>query len=206
MVVAQLQREEVLALTRRHLGLPDSDGSASIADNAYIAAILRHCAGFLCPCSGATLRAATRESLRLLVDEPKLDEHIDEAIESLTVGGDLLELTHATTDDVAVKGTWVFAAPPGYVVRPTGSIFLTGIVADQDTYLPRTLSERILYDDYTRMLVPEADEELVGELAEFGLQKISQETWLKCPRAQLATKFLSDLKLSLRSGRERGNP
>lgn len=205
--VAQRQPEEVLALTRRQLGLPLSENMASMADEACLASLVRHSAGFLCPCSPTTLRSAVRESLRFLIVDHELDKRIDESIENLTVGGDLLELSHVTTNDEAVKGTWVFAAPPAFVVRPMGSIFLTGIVADQDTYLPRALSKRIQYDGCTRMLVPDpdTDEDLTGELAALGLHQLSQDTWLKCPRARPADIFLSDLEQRLRSGARSGD-
>ena len=202
MAIVKCQPREVLDLARCQLGLPQSE---SVADDVYIAAVLRHCAGFLCPCSGTTLKTTVRESLHYLIDNGGLDEQIDTAIENLTVGGDLLELNHVTTNDAAAKGTWIFAAPPGYVVRKTGSIFLTGVVEDQDTYLPKTLSERIRYKDCTRILVPESYEDLIGELAELGLQKISQDSWLKCPRAQSATEFLSGLKRRLLSGSRSGD-
>lgn len=205
MVIAQRQPEEVLALTRRQLGLPHSENMVSMADEAHIASVVRHSAGFLCPCSATTLRAAARESLRFLVDDDELDKRIDAAIETLTVGGDLLELNHVTTGDEAVRGTWVFAAPPGFVVRPNGSVFLTGIVADQDTYLPKSLSERIQYDGCTRMLLPDTDEDLADQLAELGLQRLSQDTWLKCPRAQPAEKLLSNLERRLRAGGQSGD-
>ena len=205
MVVTQRRPEEVLALTRRQLGLPLSENMTSMADEACIASLVRHSAGFLCPCSPTTLRSAVRESLRFLIADHELDKRIDESIENLTVGGDLLELSHVTTNDEAVKGTWVFAAPPGFVIRPKGSIFLTGIVADQDTYFPRALSERIQYDGCTRMLVPDTDEDLAGELAELGLHHLSQDTWLKCPRAQPPEAFLSDLERRLRSGARSGD-
>ena len=38
------------------------------------------------------------------------------------IGGDLLELNQVTIDDPDRKGTWLFAAPPGFVVRPDGSV------------------------------------------------------------------------------------
>ena len=66
--VAQRQPEEVLALTERQLGLPLSENIASMADEACLASLVRHSAGFLCPCSPMTLRSVVRESLRFIVE------------------------------------------------------------------------------------------------------------------------------------------
>ena len=183
MTVTVITSDEVLAGCRRMLGL--SPGDCEI-DNAFIAAFLRHTAGICCPCSAATLRATALESLQYLSDDNALATKIDDAIEGLIVGGDLLELSQVTTDDPAVRGTWLFAAPPSFTMRPSGSIFLTGIVADRDTYLPSELMARIHYDGYTRAIMPKPNENLPEELAALGLQKLSEETWLKLPKLQSA--------------------
>jgi hypothetical protein len=129
---------------------------------------------------------------------------VESAIEGLSVGGDLLELNQVTTDDPDVKGTWLFAAPPSYVVRPNGSIFLAGIVADRDTYLPQELMERIRYDGFTRAIMPTKDEQLAEELSELGLQRLSAESWLKPPKAETAAecaeRYAARLRALSRSG------
>ncbi|MCI0537318.1 MAG: hypothetical protein L0Z50_19050 [Verrucomicrobiales bacterium] len=153
-------------------------------DNEFLAAALRHAAGFLCPCSAASLRSSIVESLKHLADSKDLILMVESAIEGLIIGGDLLELNQVTTDDPDVKGTWLFAAPPSYVVRPNGSIFLTGVVADSDTYLPQALMERIRYDGFTRAIMPMPDEQLADELSELGLQSLSSDNWLKPPKAE----------------------
>ena len=90
---------------------------------------------------------------------------IDDAIEALVVGGDLLELADVVIDDSEVRQTWVFAAPPTFVARPSGSVFLIGIIADQDTFLPSTLAERVLHRGCTRVLEPQPDENLTEKAA-----------------------------------------
>lgn len=197
MVLAEIRREEVLAGCRRTLGLASQDENP--IDNAFLAALVRHTAGFLCPCSAVTLRSAALESLQHLTDDDELVSNIETTIEGLVVGGDLLELTQVTTDDPSVKGTWLFAAPPSYILRPSGSIFLTGIVADRDTYLPQALMARIRYDGHTRAMMPEPNEDLPGELAELGLQQLSQENWLKSPKLQTASKIRENLETKLRA-------
>lgn len=183
MTVAVITREDVLAGCRRMLGLTPQDAAI---DSAFLAALLRHTAGIFCPCAAVTLRAAALDSLKHLSEADELAGKIDDAIEGLVVGGDLLELSQVTTDDPSVKGTWLFAAPPSFIMRPSGSIFLTGIVADRDTYLPSELMSRIHYDGHTRAIMPTPAEDLPEELAALGLQKLSEENWLKLPKMQSA--------------------
>lgn len=206
MALEEVKPGEVLAISRFTLGLPPQvEGDSDAVDDIFLAALLRHSAGFLCPCSAATLRSAAMDSLQYLVVDENLANRIEDIIETLTIGGDLLELSQATTDDPAVRGTWLFAAPPSYVVRPSGDIFLTGIVADQDTYLPSSLAERIRFDGCSRVIVPEGGEDLAGELTELGLQCVSEDNWLKAPRAQPAEKLHADLEARLKSGPRSGS-
>ena len=114
-----------------------------------------------------------------------LTECINEIIEGLIVGGDLLEINDVATDDPEVKGTWVFAAPPGFVVRASGDIFLLGVVPDQDTFLPQSLASRIRYEGFVRVIEPKSDEDMPNELLEQGLQQRSEEVWLKSPKKEL---------------------
>jgi len=205
MVIEAISCEEVLQHSREALGLASK--SECIADNAFIAGLLRHASGFLCPCSPATIRAVALESLQFLLDvnPEELEERINEAIEGLVIGGDLLELHQVTAADPSVKGTWLFAAPPSYIVRPSGSIFLTGIVADRDTYLPQSLMSRIHHDGYTRAIMPDADENLTGELAALGLQELNQNNWLRTPKIQSARKVLAGLEANLNAQSRSGN-
>lgn len=202
MAVAVVAGGEVLAGARRSLGLKAS-GPAQV-DSEFLAAALRHTAGILCPCSGAALRAALIDGLQHLAAAEGLAEQIEDAIEGLIVGGDLLELSQVTTSDSEAKGTWLFAAPPGYVVRPNGSIFLSGIVPDRDTYLPQELMERIKHDGFTRAIMPAKDEQLADQLSELGFQMLTTEHWLKPPKAETAadllTKHTSKLEALTSSG------
>lgn len=197
MVIAAVSSQEVLQRSREVLGLDEP--SECVVDNAFAAGLLRHAAGFLCPCSPATLRTVVLESLQYLVgeSEEELIEKIDDAIEGLVIGGDLLELHHVAAADPSVKGTWLFAAPPSYIVRPSGSIFLTGIVADRDTYLPQSLMSRIHHDGYTRAIMPEAEENLTDELATLGLQELNQNNWLRTPKPQSARDAFAGMEASL---------
>jgi hypothetical protein len=190
MSIAQVRPEEVLRRCRHTLGL--SEDAESLVDDAFVGELLRRAAGIHCPCSRATLRTAIMESLQhLFSDGSSIADRIDTAVEGLIVGGDLLELTDVTTDDPAVKGTWIFAAPPSYVIRPAGGVFLSGVVPDQDTFLPQSLASRVIYESFTRVIVPKPDEDLAAELREQGLQQLSEIIWLKRPKPERAEEMVS---------------
>lgn len=167
-------------------------------DNVLLAALIRRSAGMHCPCSRATLRASALECTQTLaVDEASRPQRIDDAIEALTIGGDLLELDDVTTEDSDVRQTWVFAAPPGFVIRPNGTAFIFGVVPDQDAFLPSSLGDRVLYDGFTRSIDPREGEDLAYELREQGLQELSENVWLKSPKSELPGDFLSRVEKCL---------
>jgi len=185
MVIAPASAADVLKVSRETLGLPALSGG--MVDDAILAASLRRAAGILCPCSPSTLVAAVLESLQYLVEDTNAtEERLDTTVEGLVIGGDLLELNQVTTDDPAVKGTWVFAAPPSFVVRPGGSIFLIGIAADEATPLPASLNARVVYAGVARVLTPQPSEDLPSVLRDLGLLELSESIWLKAPKPESA--------------------
>ena len=187
---------DVLIDCRRTLGL-ERDMDTSI-NETFLAALVRRSAGINCPCSRATLRATLIECIRDLPSTfEKVEEKVDETIEALIVGGDLLDLSDVTIDDSNVKRTWVFAAPPSFVIRPSRSIFLSGVVPDQDTFLPSELMKRVQHRGYARVIEQQSEEDLAQQLGELGLQQISTRTWLKCPPTQSPEELLSQFKLRL---------
>lgn len=182
-MIRQLSVKGVLASSREQLGMPQS----VTIDDTLLAALLRRAAGIHCPCSLATLAAAVMEGLQYIADDSgDLEERIDALAEGLIVIGDLLELHQVTLDDPNAKGTWVFCAPPGFIVRPSGSIFLVGIVPDETTPLPGSLSSRVEYDGVARILLPAEGEDLPAVLRELGLREISASAWLKAPKTENA--------------------
>ena len=188
-MITRVTATEVLAHCRDTLGVP-TDGDTAL-DHSLLAALARRSAGILCPCSRVTLRASLLECMDSLpTSHASLPDAVDDAIEGLIVSGDLLELSDVVMDDLDVKQTWVFAAPPSFVVRPSGSTFLLGIVPDQDTFLPSVLAERVLARGYTRVLEPQPGEDLAGQLSELGLQQLSEHAWLRSPRSEDPADFL----------------
>jgi hypothetical protein len=188
MVIEEISADAVLLASREMLGLPAMRGSA--IDGAMLAASVRRAAGIFCPCSPTTLVSAVSDSLQYLTeDNDELAKRITDAVERLIIGGDLLELSQVTTDDPNVNGTWVFAAPPGFVTRPTGSIFILGIVPDEASPLPVSWSARVTYEGYGRVLTPLAGENLPSVLRELGLLELSEAVWIKTPKPEKAVDF-----------------
>ena len=196
MVINLITANKVLPTCRQILGLPANQHD--VIDGPLLAGLLRRSAGINCPCSRTTLSASLLECLKHLSENEKfLRDRVNEAIEALIVGGDLLELNDVVTDDMAVKGTWVFAAPPSFVVRRSLNIFLFGIVADQDTFLPSFLQDLIVYDGYTRMIEPQSDLDIVKKLRKQGLQQLSESAWFKSPKPKKASTMLDHFKRML---------
>ena len=162
--------------------------------------LLRRAAGIHCPCSRAALRAALTESLAYLQpDLGALAGRLDDLIEAMIVAGDLLELSDVATDDPDVKGTWVFAAPPSFVVRRTGSIFLTGIAPDQDGFLPEHLARRVIRSHVTQFIAPEPGEDLIEQLIAHGLHQLSEAVWLRSPKVQTPEQLIRRFENQLAS-------
>jgi hypothetical protein len=134
MVITEISAREVVRFSREALGLPVPVNGE--IDDPQIAGSIRRAAGILCPCSPSTLADAVLDSFRYLSeDNDDIAERVSAAVEALIICGDLLELNQVTIDDPLVKATWIFAAPPSFVQRPGGSIFLIGITPDAATPL-----------------------------------------------------------------------
>ena len=179
---------DVIRYCRTVLGVQDAGHGIN---DVFLTSMLRRTAGIVCPCSRSVLRYELVESLSHLgEDQESLSERIAVLIDDLIVAGDLLELSDVAYGDTENKGTWVFAAPPAFVERKSGSIFLTGIVPDQDSFLPDELVTRIEFANSTRTIRPRDGEDLAEKLAGEGLMRLSESNWLKAPRKQKAREVL----------------
>ena len=188
-MIEKIEKQDVLKICRETLGLNNS-GCSSV-DHDLLIALVRRCAGICCPCSRATLRRSLIEALQYLSDsEEFLAERIEAIVEGLVVTGDLLELHDVSALDPSVRGTWVFAAPASYVIRPNGDFFVIGTVSDQDVFLPHSLASRVRARGYTRLITPEPGEDLAERMEEQGLQRLSERSWLRSPKAEEAGRVL----------------
>ncbi len=194
-MISEISPRDVITYCRTALGI--STNKSGI-DDVLLSGLLRRCAGILCPCSRTALRIALTESLIYLdTDSNALAKRLGMIVDNLIVSGDLLELSEVTTDDPDVRGTWVFAAPPSFVVRPSGSVFLSGIVPDQDAFLPESLDARIVYSRCTRHILPKPGEDLAEILSSAGLIPLPEKVWLKAPKALPPEELLKKFKQQL---------
>lgn len=198
-MIERVTPEQVLARCRETLGLAHRADDA--IDEVLLAALLRHSAGIHCPCSRATLRTSVFESTQALSPQlGGLANRLDDTIEALIIGGDLLELNDVITDDSSVRQTWVFAAPPSFVVRPSGAAFVFGVVPDQDMFLPSSMNSRLHHEGFTRSIAPRPEEDLAQELRNHGLQQLSVAAWLKSPRRESAADMLNRFEQRVSGG------
>lgn len=186
---------DILQYCRSILNL---QGIGEGVDDIFLSAMLRRAAGSLCPCSRAVLRAALVDSLSQLDQQlDTLPARLEGLIDDLLVAGDLLELSDVSTGDAEAKGTWVFAAPPSFVERKSGNMFLIGIVPDQDRWLPESIRDRVVFSNNTRSIKPQAGEDLAAQLVSEGLTRLSETTWLKAPKTVPPTEALSKARQRL---------
>ncbi len=118
----------------------------------------------------------------LTPDDVDFGERVETAIETLVAIGDLLELGDVALEGDVVKGTWLVAAPPAFVARESGSVFLLGLSADEQTPLPMEMRSRVAFLRTLRTIDPVPDEDLPAVLRDFGMRELSSAAWLRAPR------------------------
>jgi hypothetical protein len=193
-MITKLSASELLSTSRTQLGLPPAPTQP--VDDAFLAASLRRAAGFLCPCSASSLARTVSEALTKLSPEPEHEqiiERIDAVIETLTVVGDLLELSQVVIDDPDAKQGSLFAAPPSFSVRPDGTAFLIGIASDEVIPLPASLASRVTYQGCSRVLVSQNSEDLGVLLHDLGLIELSASVWLAAPKKATSQDFCESM-------------
>ena len=189
-MIAAATDADILCTARGGLGL----GAIGGLDDVYVAASLRRLAGFLCPCSPRTLVRTMAEAHRgLYLDDPEFPDRVEEIVEALVAIGDLLELSDVATLDETVKGTWVFAAPPAFVLRPSGSALILGVSADEPTPLPANLRSRVIYKGVARWLEAAPGEDLKATLLGLGLNEMASDRWSRPPRGQPAAMLIAEM-------------
>lgn len=196
-MISVVEPKDVLASAWTSLGLPGTAPGLVLSD-VYIAASLRRLSGFLCPCSPKTLTAALVESHQHLTPSPQdFRERVEQTVDDLVAAGDLLELSNVSTLDESVRQTWVFAAPPAFVARPSGNVFLIGLAPDEASPIPAALRGRLRFEGPTRLIDPLEGEDLGGTLRDLGLRQLSAEAWLRLPKAEDAKSHLAAMKAKL---------
>lgn len=186
----RLTTVEVHAQKIRELGL-DAE-ALDLAAPEGIAAALRRAAGYLCPCSAATLvRAAVRPLRGLVPDMDQVKELVEATLEAMVAHGDVLEQPELQ-DGSPTTRVLLYAAPASFVVRQSGLVVLLGVAADQLSPLPAEFERRIRHLGHVRRLSPSsATEDLRVELRQLGLLELASGAWLKEPKPNTAVQAVA---------------
>lgn len=196
-MIELVDAQAVVATASASLGVEQE--KAGVLAPSYSAAAIRRLAGFLCPCSPRTLvRAMVDSHFGLFADQDIFVELVERSIETLVALGDLLELSDVALVGEQVRSTWLVAAPPAFVARPSGSSFILGLSADEQTPLPTEVRTRVVSRNGIRYIDPLPGEDLAAMLRELGMRELSNITWLKCPKIVSPTDLIAsyDTKLS----------
>jgi hypothetical protein len=188
-----LAPKELHACGVRTLGL-DAEACDLLSVEA-IAAALRRAAGFLCPCPQRTLVQAVVEPLeRVAGDKELFCEGVENTLEAMITYGDLLEEYEVAVVERSRPSALLYAAPPSFVWRDSGAVFLIGIAPDHASPLPERLTARIDYLNHVRLLVPKSGENLRGDLKQLGLTELSMNVWRKeAPQHETSNEHLRRL-------------
>lgn len=200
-MIEEVSADGLIRATRSILGLP---GESCEIDEPYIAASLRRLAGFLCPCSPSTLIMAMLESHLNFANKEEFRVRVATTVETLVAIGDLLEVGDVSFQEDSFKGTWLAAAPPAFVARDSGSVFLLGLSADEQTPLPSEMRSRVAVARAIRSIDPEPNEDLSVILRELGMRELSLSSWLKVPKWLSAKEVVAAYNAKLDSRQRSG--
>lgn len=199
----RLQVAEVRTQSVASLGLDTS--AHTLTSDSSIAAALRRCASFLCPCAASSLVRAVMNPLRGLVDDPAATKgQIEEMLDTLIAHGDLFEYRDPTVS-AASSNVIVYAAPCGFVRRGSGATILLGVSADQLTALPDDLESRVEHVRHVRWMHPQAGEDLQGDLLQLGLIEIPYDRWIKEPSKDSAAQHVASLNQRMDAAQASGD-
>jgi hypothetical protein len=159
-----------------------------------IAGALRRAASFLCPCGAATLVRTVVRPLQGLVDDlQEMKVLVEETLEAMVAQGDIFEHRDVEESTGHEKAALLYAAPPAFVLRRSGTVILLGIASDQLSALPDDLEARIEYVNHVRRLTSAPGEDLRTDLIQLGLIEISYEGWLRTPSVETPAEHVARL-------------
>ena len=200
MGIRRLTAVEVHATKVAELGLGQT--SLDLTSTEAVAAALRRAARFLCPCAATTLVRTVEEPLRGLVEDMEhTKQTVRETLEAMIAHGDFFEYRDMEADDLSRAAVLLYAAPPSFVTRDSGSAILLGVF---DPSLD-SLAVRIEYMNHLRRLSSVAGEDLSSELQLLGFVEVSHDNWLQMPRRETPAQHLARFDRLLDAAQPSGN-
>ena len=190
----------VIEKTTFSLGIGQApQGNGELSD-AFLCELLRRVAGFHCPCSPSTMRMVVMQSLLgLIAQQVDLERRIEQSIEALQTGGDLIEAHYVTDSDGRAKGTFLYLAPPSFVEYPSGTIRVVGMASEETTPLPASIRARLKWEGPARLLESNPSESFAEILKDAGFAQQSFKSWLRLPSATTAHEYRKQIDNALQS-------
>lgn len=171
LTLAELQARAVA-----DLGLDASASDLSTPES--LAAILRRAAVARCPCSPRSLVDAALVAVRGILDREAIREHLENALDALIGYGDLIELME-TKPEASRASRLIYVAPPSFVVRKSGTIFLIGAVDEWRDSLADISIELV---GHVRMIQAGKDApQIRRRLLEHSFIELPERAWLFSP-------------------------
>lgn len=166
-----------------------------------LAALLRRCGAFNCPCSPSTLMRSALPLLNGVRDDQQSRDSLVDLIEQLVSYGDLIESREITGRSAA---RLLYVAVPAFVEVSPNKFVILGIAADDNQLVPSDLARSIDYHGHARVLRSSDKTQTRMRLIAAGLMEIRSDDWLKAPQPQPASQhvraYLNVLSQSERPG------
>jgi hypothetical protein len=178
----------------------------NINTEEVIACSIRRVASFLSPCSPSALISAATEPLKGLIENLDIfRDSVEDSLESLVAFGDLLNIDYDVQDPRGYRGPTIFAAPPCFVRRRSGTLVLIGILPDNTTLLSEEMQKRIVYRKHIRLLPPDSTTQDAEILRDLGYIELLFDTWSKLPRVESPADFINRADQKLRAAPPAGS-
>ena len=161
-------------------------GLFDLASPEAVAEFLRLAAGALAPCPTGTLRAAVLRGLRAHLDPDDADELVEDTLEALLAYGDLHE--HPVAEAPGRNRTLVFAAPPSFVRRDNGRVFLVGVPSGP---LPAEVEREVVRTGAARSTPAAATDEFLAVLEAADFRPLPGDRWLRAPEPEDAARHVA---------------
>jgi len=174
-----ITKEDLERQVVKALGLDSA--ALDIPSVECVAALLRRVAGFICPCGAHALTRAVVDCCReVVVEKENLKTLVEEVLEAMVAYGDLLEAQDVLASAKDLSCSWLYPAPPSFVLRKSGKVLLLGISPGLISALTPDMEELIVYSRHVRYLPPCKND--IGQyLHEIGLVEQKENTWLRLP-------------------------
>lgn len=197
MIVNIVSAKDIAKGIVKDLGLnPECYAVTSIE---VLSALIRRTTGLLCPCTRKKVLKNVIQSLEgVIPNHSDLKNEVNEIISMLIAHGDLIE-HNDTTRDLTRREFILNRAPMAFVKRESGACILLGVSPDDRPVLPDYLQEKILYNNFTRVITVEADPDIQKHLLDIGFIEFPSMAWTKYPQPIAAEKHIAYMRKCLMS-------